>query len=183
MTAAILGYISSSSIRRDVSRAFVRAAFTSGNLNNNGVIGRVGSTSSIAMEAPHPFSRTVTSRGFMLYARENPLRHSGRAFSTAADTELDTELDNALDDLLGDAFEEAENPAAGKGDRGHIEGSHPFPKELVEKVVRCLYDTAQYLIAILFLLHALTFIERTLTTERRRLQRSQVLINIQPPLD
>eukprot|EP01082_Thalassiosira_pseudonana_P012950 g12155.t1.1.5e17418b g12155 g12155.t1 contig6:1331492-1334159(+) len=145
MTAAILGYISSSSIRRDVSRAFVRAAFTSGNLNNNGVIGRVGSTSSIAMEAPHPFSRTVTSRGFMLYARENPLRHSGRAFSTAADTELDTELDNALDDLLGDAFEEAENPAAGKGDRGHIEGSHPFPKELVEKVSEEDYKDPKFL--------------------------------------
>ena len=52
-------------------------------------------------------------------------------------TAEDQELDSALEELLGEAFKDAENPAVGEEgvpSRGHIEGSHPFPKNLVEKV-------------------------------------------------
>ena len=77
-----------------------------------------------------------------------------RVMSTTADEELDTalseilgeakvensaptadeELDTALGEILGEAISEAENPAS-LGNNGHIEGSHPFPKELVEEVI------------------------------------------------
>lgn len=54
----------------------------------------------------------------------------------------DDELDSALDDILGEALAEAENPAAMEGE-GHIEGSHPFPKELVEEV-RSIFVLEQF---------------------------------------
>lgn len=62
-----------------------------------------------------------------------------RSMSTTAE---DQELDNALDEILGEALAEAENPAAGEdgvSSRGHIKGSHPFPKDLVEKVSLYLF--------------------------------------------
>ena len=50
--------------------------------------------------------------------------------STTADEELDT----ALSEILGEAISKGENPAS-IGNNGHIEGSHPFPKELIEEVI------------------------------------------------
>ena len=95
-----------------------------------------------------------------------------RVMSTTADEELDTalseilgeakvensaptadeELDTALGEILGEAISEAENPAS-LGNNGHIEGSHPFPKELVEEVIAFVcsgcwkYDRTQRIIS------------------------------------
>lgn len=160
MTIATLG-IFSSSIRRDASRAFARAAFTAGSLGGSTATRRA------AMMSRHTAAFTTTSsftnsNKFTLYAE------SRREMSAAAtDQELDSvldeilgetlqkddadeekeaekpaadvddlELESALDEILGEVLQEAENPAvdAEVGGRGHIEGSHPFPKELVEVV-------------------------------------------------
>ena len=95
-----------------------------------------------------------------------------RVMSTTADEELDTalseilgeakvensaptadeELDTALGEILGEAISEAENPAS-LGNNGHIEGSHSFPKELVEEVIAFVcsgcwkYDRTQRIIS------------------------------------
>ena len=128
-TMTVLGFISSTSIRRDLSRTFVRAAFTSGGVGSSGSAfgGGVGSHHH-AYTNSRQFNNHVTSTKFALHAREPRME---RSMSTAAS---DQELDSALDELLGEALKEAENPAADAevGGRGHIEGSHPFPKELVE---------------------------------------------------
>ena len=64
----------------------------------------------------------------------------------------DEELDTALGEILGEAISEAENPAS-LGNNGHIEGSHPFPKELVEEVIAFVcsgcwkYDRTQRIIS------------------------------------
>ena len=63
--------------------------------------------------------------------------------STVDDAVDDEELDNALGDILGEVFKEVENPAVDDevGGRGHIEGSHPFPQELLEEVSFYLIHT------------------------------------------
>ena len=114
-TMTMLGFISSTS-----RRAVVRAAFTAGDVGSKTAFGRVGYTNT------RPFvNHAKSSPKFALYEREP----TNRAMSTA----MDEELDSALNELLGEALKEAEEPAAQAGS-GHIEGSHPFPKELVETV-------------------------------------------------
>lgn len=118
-TMTMLGFISSTS-----RRAVVRAAFTAGDVGSRTAFGRVGYTNT-------PFvNHAKRSPKFALYEREP----TNRAMSTA----IDEELDSALNDLLGEALKEAEEPAAQAGS-GHIEGSHPFPKELVETVRSLLH--------------------------------------------
>ena len=119
-TMTMLGFITSTS-----RRAVVRAAFTAGDVGGKAAFGRVGCTNT------RPFvNHANSSPKFALYEREP----TNRAMSTA----MDEELDSALNDLLGEALKEAEEPAAGAGS-GHIEGSHPFPKELVETVCSLLH--------------------------------------------
>eukprot|EP00577_Skeletonema_sp_RCC1716_P010299 CAMPEP_0113399678 /NCGR_PEP_ID=MMETSP0013_2-20120614/15682_1 /TAXON_ID=2843 ORGANISM="Skeletonema costatum, Strain 1716" /NCGR_SAMPLE_ID=MMETSP0013_2 /ASSEMBLY_ACC=CAM_ASM_000158 /LENGTH=858 /DNA_ID=CAMNT_0000284625 /DNA_START=84 /DNA_END=2661 /DNA_ORIENTATION=+ /assembly_acc=CAM_ASM_000158 len=131
----MLGFISSTS-----RRTVVRAAFTAGDVGSKTAFGRVGHTN------VRPFiSHAKSSPKFALYERE-PIN---RAMSTSTDQELDSALDellgdalkgveapaaeeSALDELLNEALKEAETPAAEAGS-GHIEGSHPFPKDLIEK--------------------------------------------------
>ena len=64
----------------------------------------------------------------------------GDALGTEEDAAASTtnELESEINDLLAEALSEAENPAVDEGGRGHIEGSHPFPKELVEEQVSCI---------------------------------------------
>lgn len=140
-TMTVLGFISSTSIRRDLSRTFVRAAFTPGGVGSSRAAfgGGVGSHHH-AYTNSCQFNNHVTSTKFALHAREPRME---RSMSTAAS---DQELDSALDELLGEALKEAENPAADAevGGRGHIEGSHPFPKELVETVCRLLHCSLSF---------------------------------------
>jgi hypothetical protein len=106
----MLGFISSTS-----RRTIVRAAFTAGDFGSKTAFGRVGPH---AYTNSRPIINQATSRTqFVLYDRE---------------------LDSALDELLGEALKEAETPAA-EGGKGHIEGSHPFPKDLVEQVCVCIF--------------------------------------------
>ena len=138
-TMTMLGFISSTS-----RRTVVRAAFTAGDVCSKTAFGRVGHTN------VRPFiSHAKSSPKFALYERE-PIN---RAMSTSTDQELDSALDellgdalkgveapaaeeSALDELLNEALKEAETPAAEAGS-GHIEGSHPFPKDLIEKETVC----------------------------------------------
>jgi hypothetical protein len=123
-TMTMLGFISSTS-----RRTIVRAAFTAGDFGSKTAFGRVGPH---AYTNSRPIINQATSRTqFVLYDREP----TNRAMSTAA---ADQELDSALDELLGEALKEAETPAA-EGGKGHIEGSHPFPKDLVEQVCVCIF--------------------------------------------
>jgi hypothetical protein len=143
-TMTVLGFLSSTSIRRDLSRTFVRAAFTSsGGVGSSRAAfgGGVGSHHH-AYTNSRQFNNHVTSTKFALHAREPRME---RSMSTAAS---DQELDSALDELLGEALKEAENPAADAevGGRGHIEGSHPFPKELVETVCRFIASLVVFLL-------------------------------------
>eukprot|EP00579_Thalassiosira_antarctica_P005142 CAMPEP_0201888666 /NCGR_PEP_ID=MMETSP0902-20130614/28149_1 /ASSEMBLY_ACC=CAM_ASM_000551 /TAXON_ID=420261 /ORGANISM="Thalassiosira antarctica, Strain CCMP982" /LENGTH=898 /DNA_ID=CAMNT_0048418983 /DNA_START=122 /DNA_END=2819 /DNA_ORIENTATION=- len=155
MTIAALGIISS--IRRDASHAFVRAAFTSGSIT----------TGRTAMAGPHAFTNNrnannfSNSRSFTLGAstrQPSPRRHGRASMSAAAtDQELDaaledilgeaealqevetpavdeevdmSDLDSELDAILGEAMQEAASSAVDAGE--HIEGSKPFPKDLVD---------------------------------------------------
>jgi len=158
MTISTIGIISSS-LRRggDASRAFVRAAFITSSKNSI-------SSSSTSIGRHRVFAPTSvsssSSRNFNTF-NLNTISTSRCMSSTASTT--DEELDSALDEILGDALgteedaaasttneleseindlltealSEAENPAVDDevGGRGHIEGSHPFPKELVEEQV------------------------------------------------
>ena len=90
--------------------------------------GRATRTAFLATTGP---GMGVHGRSTALQPRAAWETPSRRSMSTAA--AADQELDDALDSILGEALAEAENPAAGAGE-GHIEGSHPFPKELVEEV-------------------------------------------------
>ena len=141
----MLGFISSTS-RRNV----VRAAFTAGEVGSKTAFGRVGGPHAYTNSRPF-INHARSSTKFVLYEREP----TNRAMSTAStDQELDSALDeilgnalngaespadedSALDELLSEALKEAETPAA-EGGKGHIEGSHPFPKELVETVCALL---------------------------------------------
>ena len=131
MTIAAIGITLSSSIRRDASRTFVRAAFTSG--NGASIISARRTSSAMAgptVSVSRNFhSGSSSANSFKLCAQQ-----SRREMSTAADQDVDQELESTLDEILGEALAEAENPAAPDGQHGHIEGSHPFPKELVEQV-------------------------------------------------
>lgn len=135
-TMTVLGFISSTSIRR----TFVRAAFTSGGVGSRSAFGGGVGSHHYAYTNSRQFNNHVISTKFALHAREPRME---RSMSTAAS---DQELDSALDELLGEALKEAENPAADAevGGRGHIEGSHPFPKELVETVCRLLQHSLSF---------------------------------------
>mmetsp|Transcript_14706 Transcript_14706/g.28082 ORF Transcript_14706/g.28082 Transcript_14706/m.28082 type:complete len:914 (+) Transcript_14706:164-2905(+) len=164
MTIAALGL---ASIRRDASRAFVRAAFTSG---NSAAIttssGRPRTTAFVNNRSNNVGH--ANSRNFVLCASSSAREPSGRpgkanmsAQATTTDEELDSalneilaeasttdeELDSALDDILGEALQEAENPVVDEqvGERVHIEGSHPFPKELLEEVKEEEYSNPKFL--------------------------------------
>eukprot|EP00578_Thalassiosira_sp_NH16_P017946 CAMPEP_0181105396 /NCGR_PEP_ID=MMETSP1071-20121207/15968_1 /TAXON_ID=35127 /ORGANISM="Thalassiosira sp., Strain NH16" /LENGTH=787 /DNA_ID=CAMNT_0023188717 /DNA_START=347 /DNA_END=2707 /DNA_ORIENTATION=+ len=158
MTIAAVGIAltSAATVRRDASRAFVRAAFAPA----GGIIARGRGSAAVATTTGGgPFRSTTredaaadrTFRGgFGLRATRREMSGGG---ASATDAELDSaldemlggvaeagaaslgdsELDSALDEILGEALQEAENPAAPDGEHGHIEGSHPFPKELVEE--------------------------------------------------
>lgn len=130
----MLGFISSSS-----RRTVVRAAFTAGDVGSKTAFGRVGYTNTRPV-----VSHATSSPTFAVYERVPTFR----AMSTSTDEELDSALnellgdalnnapaaqDSALDELLSEALKEAETPGAEAGS-GHIEGSHPFPKDLVETV-------------------------------------------------
>jgi len=158
MTISTIGIISSS-LRRggDASRAFVRAAFITSSQNS------ISSSSTSINGRRRAFatpSVSSSSRNFNTF-NLNTISTSRCMSSTASTT--DEELDSALDEILGDALgteedaavsttneleseindllnealSEAENPAVDDevSGRGHIEGSHPFPKELVEEQV------------------------------------------------
>ena len=87
----------------------------------------------------------------------------GDALGTEEETAVSTtnELESEINDLLNEALSEAENPAVDDevGGRGHIEGSHPFPKELVEEqvsfIVLCTLKWYYYMSMLFF---SLTFI-------------------------
>lgn len=161
MTIASIGMMIST-LRRDASRAFVRAAFsTTSRLGTTAVT--TGRTSSAFATTHHVYNN------FNTFATLNRPRHQqlSRCMSSTAAT-TDEDLDSALDEILGEieendkaaassssaaentkeleseidsllseALAEAENPAVDDevGGRGHIEGSHPFPKELIEEQV------------------------------------------------
>ena len=161
MTIASIGMMIST-LRRDASRAFVRAAFsTTSRLGTTAVT--TGRTSSAFATTNHVYNN------FNTFATLNRPRHQqlSRCMSSTAAT-TDEDLDSALDEILGEieendkaaassssaaentkeleseidsllseALAEAENPAVDDevGGRGHIEGSHPFPKELIEEQV------------------------------------------------
>ncbi len=142
-TMTMLGFISSSS-----RRTVVRAAFTAGDVGSKTAFGRVGYTNTRPI-----VSHAKSNPKFAVYDRIPTYR----SMSTSTDEELDTALnellgdalsggeapaaqDSALDELLSEALKEAETPAAEAGS-GHIEGSHPFPKELVETVCSLLVPT------------------------------------------
>lgn len=60
-----------------------------------------------------------------------------QSFSTRAEATVEEDLDAALDDILGTTKLEAESNGVktnGVDTGTHIEGSHPIPKTLVEKV-------------------------------------------------
>eukprot|EP00571_Detonula_confervacea_P011516 CAMPEP_0172306568 /NCGR_PEP_ID=MMETSP1058-20130122/7616_1 /TAXON_ID=83371 /ORGANISM="Detonula confervacea, Strain CCMP 353" /LENGTH=876 /DNA_ID=CAMNT_0013018497 /DNA_START=120 /DNA_END=2750 /DNA_ORIENTATION=+ len=137
MTLAALGLVAS--IRRDASRTFVRAAFAPG-YANTAITGRKTAMTAFA-----------NNRDFNSFPNSNYVvsRQSGIAhMSTSTDEELDNALeeilgeamketeekDTSLDDILGEVLKEAENPGAEAG-TGHIEGSHPISKELVDEEV------------------------------------------------
>lgn len=123
MTAAAFGILSNPSIRRDASRVFVRAAFTSG----SSISHRINFVPSRACGSASSILQTNNRLGNAF--RSDGADHLERRFmSTTADEELDT----ALSEILGEAI--SENPAS-PGNNGHIEGSHPFPKELIEEVI------------------------------------------------
>lgn len=147
-TMTVLGFISSTSIRRDLSRTFVRAAFTSGGVGSRAAFGG-GAGSHHSYTNSRQFNNHVTFTKFALHAREPRME---RSMSTAAAS--DQELDSALDELLGEALKEAENPAADAevGGRGHIEGSHPFPKELVETVCRIIASLVAFLLVFILVI-------------------------------
>lgn len=144
MTIAALGM---ASIRRDASRAFVRAAFSSGNAAMTNGMASVAGVRPAAF-APNSNGRSSNrARNFVLCASppsREPRPGTGRTNMSAQATTTDEELDTALDEILGEALQEAENPAA-DGERGHIEGSHPFPKELVEEVKEEDYTNPKFL--------------------------------------
>lgn len=149
-TMTVLGFISSStSIRRDLSRTFVRAAFTSGGVGSRAAFGGGVGSHHHAYTNSRQFNNHVISTKFALHAREPRME---RSMSTAAAS--DQELDSALDELLGEALKEAENPAADAevGGRGHIEGSHPFPKELVETVCRIIASLVAFLLVFILVI-------------------------------
>lgn len=135
----VFGFISSTSIRRGVSRAFVRAAFSTRDVGSKAAFGRVGPHS--CTNSRQFINQAISSNKFSIQAREPRL---GRVMSTAA---ADQDIDSALEELLGEALREAENPAADAkvGGRGHIEGSRPFPKDLVEEVCTCLHKSLSLL--------------------------------------
>lgn len=174
MTIAALGICS---IRRDASRAFVRAAFTAGNHNIGTTTIRTTGNNRLAVASFTNRNLSMlcaTSRGDLPSSRSGRANMSAAPIDSELDKELDeilgetdpvdTELDKALEEILaeateveegavappssdidkeleeifGEALSEAENPAVDEevGGRGHIEGSHPFPKELIEEV-RC----------------------------------------------
>ena len=63
-------------------------------------------------------------------------RHA-QSFATRAEASVEEDLDTALDDILGKKFEPKSNgveKSNGVDTGTHIEGSHPIPKTLVEKV-------------------------------------------------
>lgn len=78
------------------------------------------------------FTSTVGGTARRAAARPVTFRYA-QTFTTRAEASVEEDLDTALDDILGDAFTEADSNGA--VDTGtHIEGSHPIPKTLVEKV-------------------------------------------------
>lgn len=164
MTIASIGMMIST-LRRDASRAFVCAAFSTTS-SRRGTTAITGRTSSSAFAT----TKHNVYNYFNTFATVNrPRRHQqlSRCMSSTAAT-TDEDLDSALDEILGEieendtaaalsstaaentkeleseidsllseALAEAENPAVDDevGGRGHIEGSHPFPKELIEEQV------------------------------------------------
>ncbi len=137
LTVMLLAGFSSS--RRDVSKAFVRAAFTSSSFGSGGIHSVAKGRPSIGYSvvsigardvSPSVFNANTSTRTF----NDDWMLHARRTMSTTAE---DQELDHALDEILGEALAEAENPAVGEdgvSSRGHIKGSHPFPRDLVEQV-------------------------------------------------
>ena len=167
MTIAAIGLCS---IRRDASRAFVRAAFTSGSYNNLYTPSTIAGSSSTSSHH-HPVVGAFVANNHN-FAKRNHLSLIQRSMSSApvdeeldnalsemlgeaastldeavdsstVDDAVDEELDNALGDILGEVFKEVENPAVDDevGGRGHIEGSHPFPQDLVVEVSFYLIHT------------------------------------------
>jgi len=127
-----------SSTRRGVSKAFVRAAFTSSSFESGGIHSISKSRPAldhrlVASGARHGSSSVFNAKTSTRKFNDDWMLRARRAMSTTAE---DQELDHALDEILGEALAEAENPAAGEdgvSSRGHIKGSHPFPKDLVEQ--------------------------------------------------
>ncbi|KAL7554338.1 hypothetical protein ACHAWF_018196 [Thalassiosira exigua] len=140
MTIAALGI---AAWRRDAARAlFARAAFAPSRPSASAAFasaGRAAFASGVRSGVPSAAggSSLRTYRGAYLPSSRGD---ASRAMSTAAaadadtDTDVDEELNGALDEILGEALREAEDPPA-SNDRGHVEGSRAFPKELVEAEV------------------------------------------------
>jgi len=138
MTVAALGV---ASIRREASRAFVRAAFTGASSGN--MIGRT----SMAVHPAFTIHSCNNGRNMLSCNRQSSFRQMSTADvdseldnalseilgeAAGVDSEVDSELDGVLEEILGEALQEAENPGS-DGKDGHIEGSHPFPTDLIEE--------------------------------------------------
>jgi hypothetical protein len=139
-------------LRRDASQAFVRAlttgrtmmaghrhraaAFTTANFNRF----NIGSFANRNLMISERLMSTAAATDEELDSALDEIL--GETAVTDEKLTTDNELDSALDDILGEALAEAENPAAMEGE-GHIEGSHPFPKELVEEV-RSIFVLEQF---------------------------------------
>jgi hypothetical protein len=82
-------------------------------------------------------SSSITTGRRTIGAAQRPFRFA-QSFATRAEATVEEDLDAALDDILGDTIEEVEssssNGIAIDATGTHIEGSHPIPKALVEKV-------------------------------------------------
>lgn len=89
------------------------------------------------------FSSTTLRRTVVGAAQRPVAFRFAQSFATRAEATVEEDLDAALDDILGDTIEEVEssNGIAVDATGTHIEGSHPIPKALVEKVSTSGYMT------------------------------------------
>ena len=161
-TITMLGFVSTTS-----RRTFVRAAFTAGN---------VGCKSAFSGVSPYAYTN---SRSYINHATNNNKFASyerGQNIRPMSTTSTDEELDSALNELLGEALKDAE-PVA-EASRGRIEGSHPFPKDLVETVCYSCMKTLSLDLHLWFLMHLLFYI-----ISGRRLYRSQISFYFQSTMD
>ena len=205
MTISILGIISTTLRRRN---AFVRAAFTSQQYQRHG---HGTGLNRAAFATTTTYTNTINAPARNKYSSTTRYMSSTAAATTDEDldsaldeilgggddndVDVDKELESEIDDLLNEALSEAENPAVDDkvGGRGHIEGSHPFPKELVEEQVRVLllysrYGLQQLIIYIVDWTHSYSLFHLLFyqtnnskinnNTEGRRFYRSKVPINI-----